>query len=91
MIAVEGTTTYAFREGATFQTHDHHDEGHHDGHDHEGEDPSSSRVTKVRDLVKDLNITCVFSEPQYNAGLVNNVFEGTSVKQPVSWTLWVQS
>ena len=46
----------------------------------DAQDPSPARVAEIRDLVKDLNITCVFSEPQYNAGLVNNVFEGTSVK-----------
>jgi zinc transport system substrate-binding protein len=46
----------------------------------DAQDPSPARVAEIRDLVKDLNITCVFSEPQYNAGLVHNVFDGTSVK-----------
>lgn len=46
----------------------------------DGQDPSPARVAEVRDLVQKLNITCVFTEPQYNAGLVSNVFEGTSVK-----------
>jgi zinc transport system substrate-binding protein len=46
----------------------------------DAQDPSPARVAEIRDVVKKLNITCVFSEPQYNAGLVNSVFEGTSVK-----------
>jgi zinc transport system substrate-binding protein len=46
----------------------------------DAQDPSPARVGEIRDLVKKLNITCVFSEPQYNAGLVNSVFAGTSVK-----------
>jgi zinc transport system substrate-binding protein len=46
----------------------------------DAQDPSPARVGEIRDVVKKLNITCVFSEPQYNAGLVNSVFEGTSVK-----------
>ncbi|RXJ73937.1 zinc transporter [Veronia nyctiphanis] len=46
----------------------------------DAQDPSAARVAKIRDLVKDLSITCVFSEPQYNPGLVNSVFEGTTVK-----------
>ena len=189
MITVEGTTTYAFRAGATFEAHDHHDDEHHEedanlfdkilslfssDHDHEehegkdphawldpvnakvwiekirdvlakhdpdnapkytqnaekaidrlntlianierktenldqlqfivfhdayqyferrfgvlaagsislgdSQDPSPSRVAEVRDLVQELSITCIFSEPQFNAGLVRNVFEGTKVK-----------
>nr|WP_245680794.1 zinc ABC transporter substrate-binding protein [Veronia pacifica] len=46
----------------------------------DAQDPSPARVAEIRDLVKKLNITCVFSEPQYNPGLINSVFEGTSVK-----------
>ena len=39
-LEIEGITSYPFREGATFASHDHHDHGeeaHHDEHDHEGE------------------------------------------------------
>ena len=198
MLEIEGTTTYTFREGATFESHDHGEEenhgneehhknenhqkekhtshndhkkdGHHDAHHHEGEDPhawldpenaklwvssirdilskqnpenasiysrnaaqatasldalikstrtqindmgklqfivfhdayqyfekrfgilaagsialgdaedpSPARMKEIRDTVKKLGVTCVFTEPQYNPGLVRNVFEGTSV------------
>lgn len=35
MMNAEGTTLYDFREGATFEAHEHHDEGHHDDDHHE--------------------------------------------------------
>jgi zinc transport system substrate-binding protein len=179
VLEIEGTTTYAFREGATFESHDHvEDEHHKDEHhekdehhdEHEGsdphawldpenaklwvnyindilskqdpenastysrnaakatasldtlirstrtkidalskpqfivfhdayqyfekrfdipaagsitlgdaEDPSPARIKKIRDTVKKLGVTCVFPEPQYNSGLVENVFEGTTI------------
>lgn len=194
MLEVPGTTTHAFREGATFEGHHHHDgedashhedgEGHHDehahhheehdhhdhGHHHEGldphawldpanarlwleviadelsgmdpenaelyarnakqgqqqiakisagieatvadlgdlrfivfhdayqyfekrfgieaagaisigdaSDPGPARVREIRELVKTLNIRCVFTEPQYNPDMVNTVFGGTGV------------
>jgi zinc transport system substrate-binding protein len=41
--------------------------------------PSPARIKEVRETVKKLGVTCAFTEPQYNPGLVNNVFEGTSV------------
>jgi len=41
--------------------------------------PSPARLKEVRDTVKKLGVTCVFTEPQYNPGLVKNVFENTSV------------
>ncbi len=196
VLEIEGTTTYEFREGASFESHDHGDEeghddekhhkdehheeeknahhegekGHADHHDHEGSDPhawldpanakiwinyisdtlskrdpenasiykrnaakatasldtlmqstrtqikalgepqfivfhdayqyfekrfgisaagsislgdaeapSPARIREIQQTVKKLGVTCVFTEPQYNSGLVKNVFEGTSV------------
>lgn len=180
VLKIEGTTTYPFREGATFESHDHSEEGHghkntHDTHEKgahhhqdndphawldpenaklwinhirdalskqnpenasnynrnaaeaiasldtliqftrssidkldkpqfivfhdayqyfekrfgisaagaislgDAEDPSPAHIKKIRDTVKKLAITCVFTEPQYNPGLVKSVFEGTSV------------
>ncbi|MBN9671200.1 zinc ABC transporter substrate-binding protein [Roseibium aggregatum] len=43
-------------------------------------DPSPARIAEIRDKVADLKISCVFSEPQFNAGLVETVFEGTDAK-----------
>ena len=45
----------------------------------DAEDPSPARVEEIRETVQKLGVTCVFTEPQYNPGLVKNVFEGTSV------------
>ena len=39
--------------------------------------PSPARVAEVRDVVADLKVSCVFSEPQFNPGLVAAVLEGT--------------
>lgn len=39
--------------------------------------PSAARVAEVRDVVADLKVTCVFSEPQYNPGMVAAVLDGT--------------
>jgi len=43
-------------------------------------DPSPARIKEVHQKVQDLNITCVFSEPQFNPGLVKTVFGGSEVK-----------
>jgi len=43
-------------------------------------DPSPARIAEIREKVADLNVSCVFSEPQFNAGLVQTVFEGTDAK-----------
>jgi len=40
-------------------------------------DPSPARIAEIRDKVADLKISCVFSEPQFNPGMVETVFEGT--------------
>ena len=180
LLAAQGTTTYAFREGATFGAHEdeahedeaHEDEAHEDEHhhDHSGVDPhawldpangkvwldiialalvekdpdnatqylenaaigkanidtaaisientiaqlqdkqfivfhdayqyfekrfgimaagsisisdaskpSPGRIAEIRQLVEDLSVSCVFTEPQYNPGIVNAVFGDTGV------------
>lgn len=39
--------------------------------------PSPARIAEVRDVVAELNVSCVFSEPQFNPGLVATVLDGT--------------
>lgn len=39
--------------------------------------PSPARVAEVRDVVAELEVSCVFSEPQFNPGLVATVLDGT--------------
>ncbi len=45
----------------------------------DAEDPSPARIKEIRDTVKKLGVTCVFTEPQYNPGLVKNVFQDTTI------------
>jgi zinc transport system substrate-binding protein len=45
----------------------------------DAEDPSPARIAEIRNTVKTLGVNCVFTEPQYNAGLVENVFEGSTI------------
>jgi len=45
----------------------------------DAKDPSPARVKEIQETVKKLGVNCIFTEPQYNAGLVKNVFAGTSV------------
>ena len=40
-------------------------------------DPSPARIAEIRDKVVELGVTCAFTEPQFNAGLVQTVFQGT--------------
>lgn len=40
--------------------------------------PSPARIEKLQTLVNEENIQCVFSEPQFNSQMVNNVFGQTS-------------
>ncbi len=40
-------------------------------------DPSPARIAEVQERLSDGNIGCVLSEPQYNAGLVATVLDGT--------------
>ena len=41
--------------------------------------PSPARIAEIIKVVTDLNISCVFTEPQYNPGVVKAVFGGTGV------------
>ncbi|WP_068118353.1 zinc ABC transporter substrate-binding protein [Tropicimonas marinistellae] len=43
-------------------------------------DPSPARIKEIRDKVQELGVSCVFSEPQFNPGLVRTVFQGTDAK-----------
>ena len=45
----------------------------------DAEDPSPARIAEIRDTVRKLGVNCVFTEPQYNPGLVENVFEGSTI------------
>ena len=42
-------------------------------------DPSPARISEIKQTVKELGVTCVFTEPQFNPELVNAVFEGSTV------------
>ena len=46
-------------------------------------DPSVARVAEIRDAIAEANVSCVFSEPQFNPGLVATVAEGRDVKSVV--------
>ncbi|WP_424944120.1 zinc ABC transporter substrate-binding protein [Aliiroseovarius crassostreae] len=41
--------------------------------------PSPARIATLQEEVRSAGITCALSEPQFNAGLVDTVFEGTGV------------
>jgi zinc transport system substrate-binding protein len=41
--------------------------------------PSPARIAEIIKVVADLNVSCVFTEPQYNPGVVKAVFGGTGV------------
>ncbi|NRB16284.1 MAG: zinc ABC transporter substrate-binding protein [Rhodobacteraceae bacterium] len=45
--------------------------------------PSPARIVEVRDAVAELGVSCVFSEPQFNPGLVAAVLDGTGAKTAV--------
>ena len=45
--------------------------------------PSPARIAEVRDTVAELSASCVFSEPQFNPGLVATVLDGTEAKTAV--------
>lgn len=42
-------------------------------------DPGPARIREIRERVAELNVQCVFTEPQYNPDMVKTVFEGTGV------------
>lgn len=44
-------------------------------------DPSPARIREIQTLVSELGVTCAFTEPQYNPGLVKTVFEGSEVRR----------
>ncbi|MGM0769918.1 MAG: zinc ABC transporter substrate-binding protein [Pseudomonadota bacterium] len=43
-------------------------------------DPSPARIREIQSMVSELGVTCAFTEPQYDPGLVKTVFEGSEVK-----------
>ncbi|WP_194436616.1 zinc ABC transporter substrate-binding protein [Vibrio fluminensis] len=42
-------------------------------------DPSPARIEEIHRIVKNLKVTCVFTEPQFNPNLVNTVFDNSTV------------
>jgi len=46
-------------------------------------DPSPSRITEIQARISDEGITCVLSEPQFNAGLVATVLDGSEASTGV--------
>lgn len=40
-------------------------------------DPSPARIAEIRNNVVELGVTCAFTEPQFNPGLIQTVFQGT--------------
>ena len=46
-------------------------------------DPSPSRLGEIRDRIASEGVDCVLAEPQFNAGLVETVTEGTSARTAV--------
>lgn len=46
-------------------------------------DPSPARIAEIRAEVTERGVTCVFSEPQFNPGLVATVLDGTGAKTVV--------
>ena len=45
--------------------------------------PSPARIKEVQDKVKEIDVDCVFAEPQFNAGLVKTVLDGTDARSLV--------
>ncbi len=46
----------------------------------DGSAPSAARLDEVRDVVQSINAVCVFTEPQFNPGLVAALADGRSLK-----------
>jgi zinc transport system substrate-binding protein len=46
-------------------------------------DPSPARITEIQDRIREEGIDCVLSEPQFNAGLVATVLDGTDASTAV--------
>jgi len=45
--------------------------------------PGAERIREIRDRVKALDVTCVFSEPQFRPDLISTVTENTNAKAGV--------
>ncbi|SDX11780.1 zinc ABC transporter substrate-binding protein [Litoreibacter albidus] len=45
--------------------------------------PGPARVERIQTLVRDLKVSCAFSEPQFSAGLVDTVLEGTDANAAI--------
>ncbi|MYM54435.1 zinc ABC transporter substrate-binding protein [Thalassovita mangrovi] len=45
--------------------------------------PSPARIMEIRDEIHEHGVVCVFSEPQFNPGLVATVFEGSDARTAV--------
>ncbi|QDL91465.1 zinc transporter [Paroceanicella profunda] len=45
--------------------------------------PGAARIAEIRDKVAALGVTCAFSEPQFNPGLLRTVFQGETTKTGV--------
>jgi len=43
-------------------------------------DPSPARIEEIQHKVEELQITCVFSEPQFNTGMIKTVLRGSDAK-----------
>ncbi|SHI47039.1 zinc transport system substrate-binding protein [Palleronia salina] len=46
-------------------------------------DPGPARIAEVQETVRDLGVTCVLAEPQFNRQLVDTVTEGTEARAAV--------
>src|SRR5690606_4678958 len=42
--------------------------------------PSAARVSEIRARIRDLNVTCVFAEPQFEPRLIATIIEGTGTR-----------
>ncbi|MBU2934718.1 MULTISPECIES: zinc ABC transporter substrate-binding protein [Pacificibacter] len=49
----------------------------------DGAAPSPARISELQHMIKDEGVDCVFAEPQFNAGLVKTILEGTSAHSGV--------
>ena len=45
--------------------------------------PSAARIARIRETIATRGVTCVFSEPQFNPGLVETVLSGTGATTAV--------
>ncbi|APX13670.1 zinc ABC transporter substrate-binding protein [Tateyamaria omphalii] len=46
-------------------------------------DPSPARIAEIQDRIRDEGVDCVLAEPQFNAGLIATVLEGTEASTSV--------